>query len=158
MTWKSTHCTAKTADGRDCPNWAVRHSDPPRCSSHRGGKTPVGAPQANTNAQIHGLYASDPDLPPVEPCTIDNIIQDLYTRQKWFSRWIANRLAIDSDDENIITADELVSLLQVFGQNASRLGRLLRDKRVLTGESLDTLAGVIAQALDELGAEMDVEL
>ena len=40
----------------DCRAWAIRDSDPPRCSAHTPGK--VGAPPGNRNNFIHGFYAS----------------------------------------------------------------------------------------------------
>jgi len=40
----------------DCRAWAIRDSDPPRCSAHTPGK--VGAPPGNRNNFTHGFYAS----------------------------------------------------------------------------------------------------
>jgi hypothetical protein len=41
-------------------------------------------------------------------------------------------------------------LLGIHGQNASRLGRLLRNRRVLAGDPADDIPAAIAQAFDEL--------
>jgi hypothetical protein len=53
---------------------------------------------------------------------------------------------------------ELSHLLQIHGQNASRLGRLLRDRRALSGDAADGISGAIAQALDELSSELGTDL
>ena len=51
-----------------------------------------------------------------------------------------------------------MQLFALHGLNASRLGRLLRDQRALSGEAADGIAGAIAQALDELSSELGAEL
>ena len=57
-----------------------------------------------------------------------------------------------------LTVDGLVNLLRIHGQNASRLGRLLRDKRALSGEAADGISAAISQALDELSTELGIDL
>ncbi len=52
----------------------------------------------------------------------------------------------------------MARLLALHGQNASRIGRLLRDKRALSGASADGILGAIGQALDELSTELGVPL
>jgi hypothetical protein len=118
----------------------------------------VGAPAGNTNALKHGAYigrrvsaATADKLHPREIRTIDDVVQDLAARQAALSGYIEQELSA-------LTLDEMVTLLRVHGQNASRLGRLLRDKRALSGEAADGISGAIAQALDELSTELGVEL
>jgi hypothetical protein len=41
---------------------------------------------------------------------------------------------------------------------ARTVARLLRDKRALSGEAADGVAGAIAQALDELSTELGIKL
>ena len=53
---------------------------------------------------------------------------------------------------------ELARLLSIHGANASRLGRLLRDRRALSGDAADGMSGAIAQALDELSTELGMDL
>ena len=60
--------------------------------------------------------------------------------------------------EGEATVSELTHLLRIHGQNASRLGRLLRDRRALSGDAADGISGAVAQALDELSNELGVEL
>lgn len=141
-------CTATTAAGNPCQAWAVVDTEPPRCAAHGGtGKGP-GAPTANQNALKHGLFATSPQPPP----TIGAIIDDLYSKQLGISAFIDQEMHTETEIE------DLVRLLQLHGQNASRLGRLLRDQRALSGEAADGIAGAIAAALDELSTELGADL
>lgn len=141
----SQKCTAVTKTGMPCKAWAVIGSDPPRCAAHGGGRAPVGAPVSNTNAQTHGFYAESE----AAPTTIEEIIEDLAAKQAGLSQYI---------DNNQVDVEDLIALLTLHGSNASRLGRLLRDRRALSGEASDGIAGAIAQALDELGSELGADL
>jgi hypothetical protein len=166
----SRRCTATCADGSPCRAWAVHGSDPPRCAPHGGGKASVGAPAGNQNALKHGFYAAS--SPPAGPqhdqapspweggedpfgtglpagCTINAIIHMLYHKQ----------VALDDYIDRILRTDrppihEFIHLLRIHGQNASRLGRLLRDRRALSGEAADGISAAIAQALDEIHSEL----
>lgn len=143
----STKCRATTAAGKPCNAWAVRRSNPPRCAPHGGGARPVGAPKRNRNALKHGMFV--PTDPP--PRNIDEIFADLATKQAALSGYIDAEL-------HTLTVDGLVNLLRIHGQNASRLGRLLRDKRALSGEAADGISAAISQALDELSTELGIDL
>jgi hypothetical protein len=147
-----TRCTAKTKAGTPCKAWAVRGSDPPRCAAHGGSLAgrQVGAPPGNQNAVTHGLYAA-PEEP---PATIEGIIADLARKQAALSVYIDGLLTAEAD----LDLDDVARLLKIHGMNASRLGRLLRDQRALSGDAADGIAGAIAQALDELSTELGVEL
>lgn len=140
-------CTATTAAGNPCQAWAVRdptHPDgPPLCSAHRGGKRPVGAPPGNTNAVRHGFYSADPAA-----VTVDEAIAGLVDKM----------LRLDELIEDQPLSPLLVELFQIYTQASSRLSRLLRDRRALSGEAADGMAGAIAQALDELSNTLGTEL
>lgn len=84
--------------------------------------------------------------------TIDEVIADLATKQAQLSAFIDTCLAEGRD----LLA--LVRLFALHGQNATRLGRLLRDQQALSGEAADGIHGAIAQALDELGEALETEL
>ncbi len=143
-------CTATCRSGAPCRAWAVRGTDPPRCASHGGSESPPGAPQGNTNALKHGYYAK-PHFP--EDVSIDAIIDNLYQRQIALDAFITDILAADG-----ASIMELTHLFRIHGQNASRLGRLLRDRRALSGDAADGISDAIAKALEELGTEWGVEL
>jgi len=156
---QSRRCTATCADGRPCRAWAVRGSDPPRCSSHGGGRAPVGAPPGNQNARTHGFYAQGPAAADdgengwrgaEGPCRIDAVIADLYAKQQRLSRYIDH----NADD---LTPEQLARFLQIYAQSCSRLGRLLRDREALGGFS-EWMDKAFNQALDELSEEWGVDL
>jgi len=131
----SRRCTALCVDGSPCRAWAVRSSDPPRCRAHGGATRHDAATQ----------------LP--EDCSIDAIIDMLYKRQIRI-----DALIDDVAEDDGASIRELACLLRIHGQNASRLGRLLRDRRALTGHAAQGISGAIAQALDELGSELGTPL
>jgi hypothetical protein len=84
---------------------------------------------------------------------IGAIVLDLLAKQNRLSRYIDSRLG----DEKMPVPD-LARLLAIHSQNASRLGRLLRDKRALSDRAADAMTAAIDQALDELSAEWGIEL
>ena len=134
-------CGATTKAGKPCKNWATHGSDPPRCAPHGGGVSTIGAPKGNTNALKHGFYS--------QAVTIESAIDGLVDKM--------HRM------DSIITAGQLENadlfrVFELYTQASSRLGRLLRDKRALSGDAADGIAGAIAQALDELSTELGVEL
>jgi hypothetical protein len=143
-------CTATTKKGDPCQAWAVHGSNPPRCAAHGGGSAPVGAPQNNDNAKTHGFYATRPQDP---PRTIDEVFADLAEKQAALSAYI-DSLLYDEDAD----LEDIARVLKIHGMNASRLGRLLRDRRALSGKAADGIAGAVAQALDELSTELNVDL
>jgi hypothetical protein len=143
-------CTATCADGSPCSAWAVRGTAPPLCAAHGGSEIRSGAPPGNQNALKHDYYAGG-EL--CDECSIDAIIDNLYQRQLHLDEYIDQVLSGGS-----VSIEELAHLLRIHGQNASRLGRLLRDRRALSGDAADGISGPIAQALDELSTELGVEL
>jgi hypothetical protein len=143
----SRRCSAVTAAGQPCRAWAAAGSEPPLCAAHRG-KT--GAPPGNKNRLAHGLYAA-----PAEPglTTIDDVVEDALRKQSRLSEFIEAHLAGGE-----MGVEELAKLLALHGQNASRIGRLLRDRQALSGQSTDDIMSAIGAALDELSAELGIEL
>lgn len=148
-------CGARTAGGRPCRAWAVQGSDPPRCSAHGGGRGSVGAPEGNRNAQTHGAYARgvlrDGPVPGSHGKGLERVIGDLEQRLAQLTRYINGNLAK-------LETDAYVRLVNLQGQLASRLGRLMRDQQEVGGGEEDELVKAIHQALDELGDEWGVAL
>jgi hypothetical protein len=139
-------CSAKTKSGRPCRGHPVRDTDPPLCPAHRGASKPPGAPPGNRNARKHGVYARS-DEPPALP----GRIRDLDHKIQSLSHYIDNL----SDKEK---RKNYAGLLALYGQLLSRLGRLMRDQRAITGEAAGNISGAIGQALDELSTHLGVEL
>jgi hypothetical protein len=145
----------------------VRGTDPPLCSAHGGGSRPPGAPRGNRNAVKHGAYArqaipaqrpergrgtgSPRDARSNEPPDLPGRIRDLDRKIQGLSEHI------DAHKDEL-KSEKYAALLALYGQLISRLGRLMRDQRAVSGEASDGIAGAIAQALDELGTELGVKL
>jgi hypothetical protein len=83
---------------------------------------------------------------------IEAVIADLAERQGQLADYLTQRLAAGAE------LTEVARLFALYGQNASRLGRLLRDQRALSGTSADGLLAAIGQALDELSTELGIKL
>ena len=145
---KSRRCTAVCLDGTPCRAWAVRGSEPPRCTAHGGVRMPADS-RVGGREKTAGVDA-EPEV--AEDCTIEAVIAELYQQQRQLDDYL--RGVWDSE----MDVRELAHLLRVHGQNAYRLGRLLRDRRALSGEAADGIAGAMAMALDELGNELGIDL
>lgn len=142
-------CTATTTAGNDCQANAIRGSQPPRCAAHRtdGGPKP-GAPPGNKNRLTHGYYSQ-----PVKSLnSLDDIITDMLEKQSQLTSYIEEHANLAD-----IPTTEMVTLLQLLGQNATRIGRLLRDQRALSGDSADGLLAAIGTAIDEIATELGLE-
>jgi hypothetical protein len=116
-------------------------------------------PQAKRRGQV-----PDPDLDPADWSDLDTLqnqgqiiattIRDLAIKQLHLSQFIDRCM----EHEDRPPLRELVRLLALHGQNASRLGRLLRDQQALSDPAADELSQAIDLALDELSTEWGVEL
>jgi hypothetical protein len=93
-----------------------------------------------------GTPAGDKPLP-----TINSVIRDLAERQRLLTDYIESK-------QGELSSSEIARLLGLHGQNAARLGRLLRDRRALAGESTDAIVEAIEKALDKLAADWGVEI
>lgn len=133
----SRRCGANRADGSACQAWAVRDSDPPRCAAHSGR---VGAPKGNRNAVRHGAYGRLE----IEISGISDAVQDLERRLSMLASYL----------ERVEDPEAMMSALGLYGQMVSRYGRLLRDKKALSGEAADSVLENLAIAAENLGAQL----
>ena len=144
-------CTETTAKKAPCKSWAVPGTNPPLCASHGGTRKGPGAPEGNQNATKHGYYSTR-DLPFASPDTLKQVIGNLnYLHQKLFD-YIKARFP------DKLETHEIISLFDLFGRNSNRVGRLFRDKKAVSGEAADGLAGAIADAADELSILFGIDL
>ena len=150
----SRKCSFRHRDGRACRAWAIRGSSPPRCAAHREDvREPQsddgGARVSHKNRDTHDFY--------VEPVRdlrdIDDVVEDALVKQTQLSAFIEQKVA-----EGEMPVKEMAQLLALHGQNAVRIGRLLRDQRALSGKSVDGLLEAIGAALDELSTELGIDL
>jgi hypothetical protein len=135
----SRRCSATTKAGQPYRAWAMEGSSV--CAAHAG-KT--GAPKGNRNRLTHGWYAA-PSKPVV---TIEDAIENLGERLAHSTEFL------DQVDDPALW----FKAFNLHAQGLSRLGRLLRDKRALSGKSAETLLDVIGQVIDEISTELGVEL
>ena len=135
---RKRRCQGIRADGARCRAWAVRGVDPPRCAAHSG---KVGAPPGNKNAQTHGYYSQSEG----EIRSIGDAVRDVERRLTWIGQYL--------DDPDLEPEQRLVAF-GLYGQMVSRYGRLLRDRRALSDEAIDSLLGLVGQAIDEVKTQM----
>lgn len=133
----SRHCSATTKAGEPCRAYAVRGSQ--LCAAH---SRAVGAPAGNQNRRTHGFYAAS-----VKMEGIGDVADDLLRKQQQLSAYIDGQMVEGLDSE------EMIKLFALLAQNASRLGRLLRDKRALDGDSPDGMLEAISKIFDEVNTE-----
>ena len=133
----SRHCSATTKAGEPCRAFAVRGEQ--MCSAH---SRAVGAPAGNQNRRTHGFYAAS-----VKMEGIGDVADDLLRKQQQLSAYIDGQMVEGLDSE------EMIKLFALLAQNASRLGRLLRDKRALDGDSPDGMLEAIGKLFDEINTE-----
>ena len=134
----SRKCTASRKDGFPCQGWALRESDPPLCAAHSRPVPPLEKRPDSTTL---------PDMA-VQIVDLDGKIRQL-------SRYIDRQVSAGEEE---LAAHDYTAYLSLYGQLLSRLGRLMRDNRAITGEAADGIAGAIGRALDELGSEWGIEL
>lgn len=126
-------CTATTRSGRPCRAWAIHGTEPPRCIAH----------------------ALDPLPGPAEPAPVDRSLLD---REIATTRLVLTRLLDQIETEPPPAARDLARLAPLIFHGTATVARLLRIRRALSGETVDGLAGAVAQALDELSTEWQVDL
>ena len=144
-------------------------SDPPLCAAHarkNAGADPgaprAGAPPGNTNARKHGFYSAVLDLSELADlvaCAGDMTLDDEIACTRVLLRRLMDQIR---DPLNLAAmSDDPAAYARLAGlaiQAARTVARLLRDKRALTGDAADGIAGAISQVLDELSTEWGVEL
>lgn len=137
----------------------MHNSDPPTCSIHAGLTHPPGAPKGNTNRQTHGFYSStlqQSELADLITYAGDMTLDDEIAIARVALRRVLN--AISSAEKDNLSSDAYSRLAALAFQGTRTVARLLRDRRALSGESSEGIAGAIAQALDELGSEWGLDL
>ena len=154
---RSVRCTAFTRAGNPCKAWAVRGSDPPRCSLHAIGRPPGGGRPGSQNARTHGAYPGSiaPGGPENEarsvPVGLKEHIADLERKIAVLSQYIDPHL-------HSLDLDGYARVLHLHGLLTLRLGRLLRDPYAFTNDGTDGLETLINTALAELGRDLGVDL
>jgi hypothetical protein len=74
------------------------------------------------------------------------------------ARETVRRLWEEVNSEPALTPSELARLAPLIFRGTRTVALLLRDQRALTGMAADGIAGAVAQLLDELSSEWNIEL
>jgi hypothetical protein len=82
---------------------------------------------------------------------IEDVIQDLAAQQAWLSEYIQTHI------EELDTV-LLVRLLNLHGQNAARLSKLLRDQHTLSDKAANGISVALEQAMVELSLILGTDL
>ncbi|HDZ36978.1 MAG TPA: hypothetical protein ENH62_01605 [Marinobacter sp.] len=139
----SRRCSATTRAGEPCKAYAIRDSQ--LCAAHSRN---VGAPKGNQNRKTHGVYVRAAK----KMEGIGDVATDLMAKQEQLSAYIDGQLAEG------LGSEDMVKLLGLLAQNASRLGRLLRDQRALSGESADGLLEAVGKLMDEINTQGELKV
>jgi hypothetical protein len=119
-----------------------------------------GAQPANTNARTTGFYSDTftaEELGLVAAFVTKPDLDD----EVWMQRVLNHRLMKHTNQttgQPVLKIGTLVKVAEALAVGTGRVARLLRDKRALSGESTDGLAGTIAKVLDELSTEFGEKL
>ncbi len=146
-------CQAQTKRGTRCRAWAIRGTE--RCSAHSQRNKGAGAPKHNQNAVKHGFYGrflTDEEIVDLITITEKSIDDELALVRVTLQRL----LSYLSDPD--VTAEDATKIAPMVFTGARTVAQLLRSNRALSGDAADGIAGAIAQALDEIGTELGIEL
>lgn len=149
-------CGATTKTGIPCGAYAVRGSDPPRCSAHLGRNRGAGAPKGNQNRRTHGFYGRFYTVEELEALAVyaadDSLDSEIGVVRVALRRALR---VLQDDGTDPATVAALTPLVYAGGRTVARL---LRDRRLLSGEDADTIMREMADALEELGNDWGVNL
>jgi hypothetical protein len=116
------------------------------CKIHAGQWT-GGAPKGNKNAQKHGAYSRDDEV----PADLAGVLDGLKRRLAQLDRYIDEHF-----DE--LEPAEYARFVALQGQISSRIGRIERDLQQVQPEQGDGYRQAINEALDWLSEELDLSL
>jgi len=149
-------CSAVRPDGRECRAWAVRGSEPPLCSAHAGLNVGAGPPEGNVNSLKHGVYSGRITMRELADLAwhaeVDTVLDEIA-----LTRVSLARLAEYIGREDVTPLD-VAKVMEKLVAAVRAVGNLVRTERVLSGEAGDGIAAALAQALDEIGVELGVDL
>jgi hypothetical protein len=119
-----------------------------------------GAQPGNTNAQTTGFYSDT--FTPEELALVAAFVTDPTLDDEIWMQRVLNRRLMKHTGEQLgkpqIKISLLVKVAEALAIGTGRVARLLRDKRMLSGEANNSLAEAIATALDELTGELGEKL
>jgi len=147
-------CTATTKANRPCRAYAVRGTDPPRCSVHRKVGTGPSQPAASAPAG-RDFYRRSYSLEEIADLVAREAGDDL--EDEISAARVATRRVMEQLQRELDPA-EYGKLARVVFTGSNTVARLLRIQRLLARESEDGIASAIEEALDELEKDLGLEL
>jgi hypothetical protein len=142
-----------------CRAWAVRGSDPPRCSPH-GGR--AGAPPGNTNHLIHGYYTGV--LSRAETSGLSETLEaGTLDAELLIARAALRRLfqiisagTTPGPDPKPLTAEDYARYVGLVFQGASTIARLTRIQVTLP-DHVSNFEKYMEEVIREYGEEIGVD-
>jgi hypothetical protein len=129
----------------------MHDSEPPICSVHTGRTGQTG----NNNAATRGFYGrayTQQEIADLVAHAIDETLDDEIAVSRVALRRVLQQLHSD------LPPDDYAKLSALAFAGARTVGRLLRDKRALSGEAIDGLTATLSTALDELSTELGIDV
>lgn len=154
-------CTAKTRKNEPCKANALHNSNPPLCSTHSRRTRGAGAPRNNHNAETHGFYDrayTIEELADLVAHAANMTLDDEIAAVRVGIQRALIKIKDGRTNERDLTAGEYAILAGLITTGANTVARLLRAQRSVSGDAADGIAGAIAQALDEIGNELGLDL
>jgi hypothetical protein len=167
---QKVRCSYVSSDGQPCKAWAIRGSEPPCCSAHSGLNAGAGALFKDQERRTHSFYSpalQPEELADLDACAEELSLDDEIATTRVTLRRILALLSVERAErspehpraaEGGMEPRDYARLARLALIGGRTVARLLRDKRALSGEAADGLAGAISQALDELSTEWGIEL
>jgi len=183
----SRKCEHLYEDGRQCAQWAVRGSDPPRCHSH-GGKALLDEPELvqcgaacadGTPCQRWAIQGSDPPrcvshggsktggkvgAPPGprngmwKHGAYEGQTKEFTTIDDLIDDLMEKQARLSALLDRVMDVREAMMLVSLHSQNAARLGKLMLNKKALEKDAEDPFQQALNEVLDELAEELDLKL
>ena len=184
---KSRKCEHLHHDGRQCAQWAVRGSDPPRCWNHGGQAllpepelAPCGAACADgTPCQRYAIQGSDPPrcvshggsktggkvgAPPGPDNGMwrhgayEGLTKEFTTIDDLIDDLMEKQARLSALLDRVMDVREAMMLVSLHSQNAARLGKLMLNKKALEKDAEDPFQQALNEVLDELEEELGLSL
>jgi len=183
----SRKCEHICKDGRQCAQWAVRGSHPPRCRSH-GGKALLPEPELvrcgaacadGTPCQRWAIQGSDPPRcvshggsktggkvgAPTGPDNgmwkhgaYEGLTKEFTTIDDLIDDLMAKQARLSALLNRVEDVREAMMLVSLHSQNAARLGKLMLNKKALQKDPRDEFEEALQDVLAELEEELGLSL
>ena len=183
----SQKCEYILENGRQCDQWAVRGSDPPRCWPH-GGRAVLPEPELaqceavcadGTPCERFAIQGSDPPRcvahggckeggkvgGPSGPANgmwkhgaYEGLTKEFTTIDDLIDDLMAKQARLSALLDCVGDVREAMMLVSLHSQNAARLGKLMLDKKALQKDPRDEFDQAFQEVLEELTEELGLRL